>query len=141
MDGVLVDPDSALPKLSTEIKNKYKDNIYDAPGFFALMDPMHNAIDSYKYLCQKFDTYILTAAPWNNPTAANDKIDWVQKYLNDEAFKRVIISHNKNLNSGDFLIDDKIRNGVDKFKGTHIHFGSEKFPNWKSVVEFLDDQA
>ncbi len=140
MDGVLVDPNSALTKLSSEIKEKYKNNIYDAPGFFALMDPLPDAIDSYKYLCKKFDTYILTAAPWNNPTAANDKIDWIQKYLNEEAYKRVIISHNKNLNSGDYLIDDKLRNGVDKFKGTHIHFGTEIYPDWKSVISFLDKE-
>jgi hypothetical protein len=27
--------------------------------------------------------------------------------------------------------------GVTKFKGEHIHFASEKFPGWESVLEYL----
>jgi len=26
---------------------------------------------------------------------------------------------------------------VDKFGGEHIHFGTERFPDWKSVTEYL----
>ena len=141
MDGVLVNPVSGLDKLSETVKQDFKNHLYNAPGFFSIMEPMENAIESYKYLSKKFDTYILTAAPWDNPTAANDKIEWVKKYLPDEAHKRVIISHNKHLNSGDYLVDDNLRNGVDGFKGFHIHFGSKEFPNWKTVVDFLDKEV
>jgi hypothetical protein len=28
-------------------------------------------------------------------------------------------------------------NGAGEFKGEHIHFGQEKFPDWKSVLEYL----
>ena len=38
---------------------------------------------------------------------------------------------------GDYLIDDQIANGVDKFKGEPIHFGQERFPDWKSVCAYL----
>ena len=49
----------------------------------------------------------------------------------------MILSHHKNMNRGDYLIDDRTKHGVDKFQGEHIHFGSEKFPNWKSVLKYL----
>ncbi|VEJ18472.1 Uncharacterised protein [Capnocytophaga canimorsus] len=38
---------------------------------------------------------------------------------------------------GAILIDDRLKNGTDKFQGRHIHFGTEKFPDWKSVLQEL----
>jgi len=35
------------------------------------------------------------------------------------------------------LIDDRTKNGADRFPGEHIHLGDEKFPDWISVVEYL----
>jgi len=42
-----------------------------------------------------------------------------------------------NLNRGDFLIDDRLANGTDKFEGEHLHFGTEKFPTWEEVLSHL----
>ena len=39
---------------------------------------------------------------------------------------------------GDYLIDDRKFNGASDFKGDWIHFGSEKFPNWQSVLSYLN---
>tara|TARA_A100000164_G_C21340841_1_gene510894 strand:+ start:98 stop:517 length:420 start_codon:yes stop_codon:yes gene_type:complete len=139
MDGVLVDSNST--GIDNDTKKKYKDQIYNAPDFFKDMTPLNGAIDAYKILCKKFDTYILTAAPWGNPTAANNKIDWVKKYLPDEAYKRIIISHNKHLCMGDYLVDDSTRNGAAEFVGEHIHFGTDTFPDWKSVLDYLSDKS
>ena len=38
---------------------------------------------------------------------------------------------------GDYIIDDRLKNGVDKFDGKHIHFGTEEFTDWESVLKFL----
>ncbi len=140
MDGVLAESNIELECLDDGVRDKFKNRLYEAPGFFSKLKPIEGAIDSYKYLSKKFDTYILTAAPWNNPTAANDKIEWVKKYLPDEAYKRIIITHNKNLCYGDYIIDDTTRNGVSSFKGKHIHFGTREFPDWDSVLLFLDKE-
>jgi 5'-nucleotidase len=139
MDGVLVDSHST--GIDDNTKKKFKDQLFNAPDFFKDMLPLEGAIDAYKILCKQFDTYILTAAPWGNPTAANNKIDWVKKYLPDEAYKRIIISHNKNLCMGDYLVDDSTRNGAGEFSGEHIHFGTDKFPDWKSVLDYLSDKS
>ena len=71
------------------------------------MDPIPGAIAAYGRLSTVFDTYILSTAPWLNSTAWSDKPLWVQKHLGEAGYKRLILSHHKNLNHGDFLIDDR----------------------------------
>jgi len=101
------------------------------------MEPMENATESYIKLCEKFDTYILSTSPWENPTALNDKLDWVKKYLGNYAYKRLILSHNKHLNHGHYLIDDREKNGADRFVGELILFGGDRFPDWSAVINYL----
>ena len=137
MDNVLVNFQSGIDKLSKDDFNKYKGKHYQAPNIFSMMDPLEGAIEAYEKLSLKYDTYILSTAPWYNSTAWTDKIEWVKKHLAKSAYKRLILSHHKNLNAGDYLIDDRLRNGVDKFKGEHIYFGTEKFPDWNSVLSYL----
>ena len=57
--------------------------------------------------------------------------------MGKSAYKRLILSHNKHLNIGDYLIDDRTANGAGQFRGEHIHFGSDRFPSWGSVIEYL----
>lgn len=137
MDNVLVDFASAFPSLSEETKTRYEGHLDDVPGMFALMQPMPGAIDAFHELSKRFEVYILSTAPWNNSSAWSDKLEWVKRYLGDAATKRLILSHHKDLNIGDFLIDDRLKHGVDRFRGEHIHFGSERFPDWPSVVSYL----
>lgn len=141
MDNVLVDFRSGIDKLSAEVVQKYGEDLDDVPGIFALMDPMPGALEAYRELAQRFDTYILSTAPWKNSSAWADKVEWVKKYLGDLAYKRLILSHHKNLLLGDFLIDDRLKHGVDQFPGEHVHFGTEAFPNWESVLVFLRRKA
>ena len=137
MDNVLVDFPSGISRISIELHSKYEDRLDEVPGIFSLMDPLKGAIESYKKLSQKFDTYILSTAPWKNSSGWSDKNEWVKKYLGDVAYKRLILSHHKNLNYGDYLIDDRLANGANLFKGEHIHFGSDRFPDWESVCSYL----
>jgi len=41
----------------------------------------------------------------------------------------------------DFLVDDRLKNGVDRFKGEHIHFATPDFPDWETVVKYLKTKA
>jgi 5'(3')-deoxyribonucleotidase len=139
MDNVLVDFVSGINRLSPEDKVKYEGRYDEAPGIFALMDPMPHAIESFKRLASVFDVYILSTSPWLNPLAAMNKVEWVQKHFGWEpgsaAYKRLILSHHKNLNHGDYLIDDRVHD----FVGEHIHFGSDRFPDWPAVTAYLLD--
>ena len=137
MDNVLVDFRSAFKKIPNETLTKFKGNEDQIDGLFGLMDPIPKAIESFNELSDLFDTYILSKSPGSNESAWIDKLRWVKKYLGEKAKKRLILSHHKNLNTGDFLIDDRTANGAGEFQGFHIHFGQTDFPNWDSVVEFL----
>lgn len=137
MDNVLVDFPSAFDKVPKRYLITHKDKMDEIPGIFSLMSPLPGAIDSFNELSKIFDTYILSTSPWENDTAWTDKLKWVKKNLGLSAYKRLILSHHKNLNIGDFLVDDRLANGADKFTGEHIHFGTEKFPDWQIVVKYL----
>mgnify|MGYP002844566853 FL=1 len=137
MDNVLVDFKSGMNKLGLDEKTQDPDEI---EGIFSLMIPMPGAIEGYNKLNKLgHDVYILSTAPWENPSAWSDKLIWVKKYIGKIAHKKLILSHNKNLNKGDFLIDDRIANGAGDFKGELIRFGSEKFPNWDSVINYFEN--
>ena len=140
MDNVLVNFSSGIAKLDTATRSKYEPHLDDVPGIFALMEPIKGAVESFNFLAERFDTYILSTAPWENPSAWTDKALWVKKYLGTSAYKRLILTHHKNLNLGDFLIDDRTNNGADRFSGEHILFGSETFPDWPSVVAYLQNK-
>ena len=139
MDNVLVDFPSGISKLSQEVINEYESNLDEVPNIFSLMEPLEGAIDSFKILSQRYDTYILSTAPWKNSSAWSDKVKWVKKYLGESAYKRWILTHHKNINHGDYLIDDRTKNGAGEFKGELIQFGTDKFPDWKSVCSYLLD--
>lgn len=136
MDNVLVDFPSAFSKIDKDIFDQYDDKD-DIPGIFSLMEPLKGALEAFKILSDKYDVYILSTAPWNNPSAWSDKLEWVKKFLGDGAYKRLILTHHKNLNKGDYLVDDRLARGSSEFEGELIHFGSEKFPNWASVINYL----
>lgn len=137
MDGVLVDFQTGIDKLDEATKEQYKGKLDEVPGIFSLMEPIPGAAEVVRLLARNYDVFILTTSPWNNPTAASDKVEWVKKYLDDVFHKRVIITHRKDLLDGDYLIDDRGKNGTSEFKGEWIHFGSEKFPDWESVLKYL----
>lgn len=137
MDNVLVDFKSALQIQSKEILEQYKGREDEIPNIFGQMAPMKDAVDSFTKLSAIYDTYILSTAPWSNSSAWADKLEWVKKYLGDAAYKRLIISHHKNLNKGDYLIDDRIKNGAGEFEGELILFGSNNYPDWQTVCDYL----
>lgn len=137
LGNVLVDFQSGIDQLDEATRQQYKGHLDDVPGIFAKMLPKEGAIDAFRKLSERYDVYILSTAPWNNPSAWSDKLLWVQKYLGDVAYKRLILSHHKNLNQGDYIIDDRTANGVNKFDGEHIHFGTARFSDWDAVVAYL----
>ena len=139
MDNVLVDFPWGIKQLSEELRQEYEGDFDEIPNFFRDLPPVHGAIEAFHRLSEHYDTYILSTAPWHNPTAWIDKVLWVQEHLPEAAYKRLILSHHKNLNQGDYLIDDREANGVSEFGGEHIHFGEEPFPNWEAVLDYLLD--
>ena len=137
MDGVIVD-------FMQSVKNhpefeKYKNEIDALPNVFLNALPMEHAIDSVGKLldCGKYEVYIASTAPWGNIDSLSHKRIWIEKYFGDRLKKRLILTHRKDFLMGDYLIDDRLKNGAGEFKGELLHFGTAKYPDWKSVLEYL----
>jgi len=61
--------------------------------------------------------------------------------LASPAYKRLILSHNKHLNYGDYLIDDRPNNGAKDFQGEWLHFGEDGiYKTWPEVMDYLKDR-
>ena len=129
LDGVVADYD-AKKAITTE-KQRHE------CGFFKNLDIFPDAYNAVYKLSGVYNIFFLSTAPWSCISAWSEKREWVEKHFGELAFKKLILSHNKGLLKGDYLIDDRIANGVDGFEGVHIHFGTDKFPDWNSVLEYL----
>lgn len=108
--------------------------------FFRKLKPIEGAISAYQNLSNKpqFEVHILTAPSIDNPLCYTEKRLWVADHLGMDAVKNMIIAGDKSLVFGDFLIDDHIDGrGQDRFVGTVLQFGSIKFPNWESILDYI----
>lgn len=159
MDNVLVDFNSGLKQVPEYIRQqflddgteKHKPHLDDIDGIFAKMKPMPGAIEAVRKLAERYDVYILSTAPWGNPSAWIDKMQWVKKYFADPDgkeednvfYKRLILSHHKNLchQDGAYLIDDRPNHGAEDFGDHWIQFGSARFPDWDAVLDYFTPKA
>jgi 5'(3')-deoxyribonucleotidase len=109
-------------------------------GFFRDLEPINSALFMYKRLSDNFDVWILTAPSVQNPMCYTEKREWVGKHLGFEAAKRLILSPDKSLLIGDYLIDDieAGRAKQDQFNGTQIVFGNTEYPDWFVVMEYFE---
>jgi len=140
MDGVLVDLGSEIKKYSETqpgLVATLGDELDRLPDLFKDPKPIPGAIEAFKKLSKLHNVYILSTAPWDNPDAWTHKRLWVEKYLGADAYKKLILSHNKHLCAGDYLIDDRTANGAGKFGGELLLFGSKDFPNWDAVLTHI----
>jgi 5'(3')-deoxyribonucleotidase len=153
MDGVVADFWKAIQLNQPKIDDKkyfptYADQEKEVdaicernPHIFRYLLPMKGSIEATKPLFKKFDVYFLSTPMWDIPESYSDKRLWLEKYYGDLAKKRLILTNRKDLAIGDILIDDRLKNGSEKFKGKFIHFGTGAFPDWDSVVKFLNTQV
>ena len=138
MDHTLCDYNATYEAYKTKFPEiKYPQSI---EGFFRCIEPIDGAIEVFQWLNsqESFDVYILTAPSVKNPHCYSEKRLWVEEYLGTEAVNCLIITPNKGLNKGHYLIDDQINGaGQENFEGKLIQFGSSNFPNWQSVKDYF----
>ena len=149
MDGVLVDFTSAIEswfEKHPHLKERYKNNPDHIHGIFRNPPPIMGAIEAVNLLHKsgRYDMFIATAAPWGNPDAASDKRYWIETYFGNMFHKKMFVTHRKDLLIGDYLIDDRTKNGAGEFKGELLKFGwdyeNEKwneYPDWTSIIDKL----
>lgn len=147
MDGVVADFDGTIHKLHPELHDvtgEEKSNLIDKllvenPFIFPSLDPIEGAVDAVDRLFEIYEVYFLSTPVWDAPTSFMAKRIWISTHFGEKAKKRLILTHRKDLAIGEFLVDDRIKNGAGEFKGKHIHFGTEEFPNWEITLKYLED--
>ena len=136
MDRTLCDYDAGFLR--------WRDNIkfpQSKKGFFRDLDPLPGAIESYKYLHENYDTWILTRPSFHNLECYTDKAGWVLDNFGFEIQQKLILCGNKSLVKGDFLIDDHHKDGQPEFEGKWIQIGKDPFMIWPDIVPFIDEWA
>ncbi len=150
MDGVMVDFGKAIKDwfiAHPHLQERYKTFPDHIQGLFRIAPPIKGAIEAVKKLHEsdKYELFIATAAPWGNPQSNTDKRFWIEDYFGDMFHKRVVITHRKDLLVGDYLIDDRLKNGADEFTGELLRFGYDwendnkpnEYPTWDSILNKL----
>ena len=153
MDGVLVNFEDAMKscyKNNPKFKEEYKNNPDEIPDIFKNPKPIEGAIESVNKLASsgKYELYISTTATWGNPESAMHKRLWIEKYFGELFKKKMIITHRKDLLLGDYLIDDRLKNGAADFKGELLSFGWayeknegkggwNQYKTWNEILEKL----
>ena len=149
MDGVLVDLGKAFDKffeLHPYLQDRYKDCPDHIQGVFRNPPAIEGAIEAVKKLAGsgKYDLFIATSAPWGNAGSAMDKRFWIEEHFGNLFHKRMFVTHRKDLLLGDYLIDDRTKNGAGEFSGELLQFGVNyedgvegPYPNWQSILDYL----
>lgn len=148
MDGVLVDFGKKVNEIDLDdtISMHFKKSPDEIEGVFRDLEPLKNAVKSVIKLHEsgKYDLFIATTAPWNNPSSFSDKRIWIEEHFGEIFKKKMFITHRKDLLMGDYLIDDRLANGAADFKGELIHFGWNyetqswnDYKDWDSVLKKL----
>lgn len=136
MDGVCADFDADRHLLGE--RDPERQECQTPPNYFLNLKVINGAKEAIERLSKVYDVYFLSTPQWSNPDSYKEKRLWIEKIFGDLGFKRLILSHAKHLSAGHYLIDDNVHDG---FQGKHIHFGTEQFPNWDTVVNFLLEKA
>lgn len=149
MDGVLTDLDGELlmrfrkrhpelPYVPFEARKKFyaedefpsesqvavRAIIREQEFFFDLL-PVRGALAAMKILAEQAEVFICTAPLLSNKSCIRDKVRWVEKYLGSEWLRRLIITKDKTLVYGDYLIDDKPKiTGVCEPVWEHVIFNA-----------------
>lgn len=139
MKRIYIDMDDTIcdfitPFKTGEYKLKYPQS---KVGFFLNLQPLEFAIDGIRILQSKYDVWILTRPSIKNTHCYTEKAEWIKKYFGEGMLEKLILCPDKSLVKGDYLIDDDNKHGQLKFEGEWIEFASNRFPNWRTVIEYL----
>lgn len=149
LDGVIADFDSELEliqpgiaALAEEDRGRLVHEICKRdPEFFQNLPLFEGAKESVHLLLPLFDVYFLSTPMWDVSHSFSGKCLWLEKQFGEKVRKRLILSHRKDLQIGDYLVDDRKRHGSEKFIGEFIHFGQFPFKTWKDTLGYLLQKA
>jgi 5'-nucleotidase len=125
--------------------NEYKDlipQILAEPGFFISLEPVEGGVQAANDLrAIGVEIFICTSPLVNYKNCVLEKYEWIEKHLGFEWTRKIILTTDKTLIKGDYLIDDHpLVTGVERPSWEHIiydlpknrHENTKKRLNWKN---------
>lgn len=151
---IYVDMDDVLADYYKAAASPYDGKVMEErmfdPLFFYNLDPVVGAkAGIFDLIKLGFDVWVLTQPFTLLPESYMEKAQWIQLHF-PQLTNKLILTQNKGLHIGDFLIDDNEKKWKDKFEangGKFIHFnyggynlGNHRKPTdevWKDVVDYF----
>ena len=98
--------------------------IIESKGFFFDLPPVVGAIETLHYLDERDDIelFICTSPLKLYQFCVLEKFKWIDKYLGPKFAEKIILTRDKTLVNGHFLIDDK------------PHITGTQIPQWKHIL-------
>ena len=132
-------------------------DLLDRDHFYRDMLPINSAVDKINelmnYHSDKFEIFVCTSPHWTNRTCAFDKTNWLRRYIPKLDVNHIIMTSDKTVVEGDFLVDDnEVIKGVNFGKTFFKHIlcrcghnrhikKSEKMPlileDWEDLVDLV----
>jgi 5'(3')-deoxyribonucleotidase len=152
MDGVLCgDPHpSKIEELCQNNKKllkrirRSKSHWSSIPNIFLHLPIKDGAKEAFEFISEHFESYIVSCPTRDNLTSYTHKAEWIKEHLGYDVLDRLVLTRHKDLLKSDdttrretYIIDDRLVKGVTEYGEYHIHFGTERYPNWDAVVNFL----
>lgn len=145
MDGVIADFDAMIrilmptfDELPEEERGSTVDRLCQLhTRMFDDLPVIDGALEAIRDLSEDFDIYFLSTPMWDVPESYMDKRRWLERHFGELGNRKLILTHRKDLARGHFLVDDRLKHGVEDFEGEHIHFRTPLFPDWKTTVKYL----
>jgi 5'-nucleotidase len=123
--------------------------IMDEPGFFTELPIVPGAAVGINHLDAMFpgQVFICTSPMKSNPTCASDKMGWIGHHLGQKWLKKTIITADKTVVNGDYLIDDKYNiTGLMEPAWEHIlfttpinahHTDRRRVDSWMQIIDLF----
>jgi 5'(3')-deoxyribonucleotidase len=142
MDDVLADFYSSAKDENGIVQ---EERMFDK-NFFLNLEPTKGSKRAV-YILEKmgFDLWVLSQPFTPVPESYMEKALWIQRHF-PLLTNKLILTQDKGLHVGDYLIDDNYKKWENKFKGKFVHFqyGGYNLPNsinpewlWEEILETL----
>lgn len=90
-----------------EFRDKVQE-LCDEPGFYRDLPVIDGAVEALREMLDRGDeVFICTSPSLNNPTCMHDKYEWMLAHFGKEFLYRMIITKEKAIVRGNYLIDDR----------------------------------
>lgn len=134
---------SWLPGFPEQHQHLVRERLF-SPGFFRNLPVMKDSVPVLKEMNQLYEIFVVSAAT-EFPNSLNEKYEWLMEHFPFFSWKQLVLCGDKRLISGDYMIDDHVRNLVNfsgrKYLFTSAHnlheSGYERINNWQEAAEIF----